>query len=521
MLIDANTLAPGTSLEAGFCVIGSGMGGATLAQKLAATFRDVLIVEAGCLEKATEGEEPIVAEHVGRSFNMPLTRCFEVGGTSNQWHGVCGPLDEIDFEKREWIAGSGWPITRAQLEPYYLEAARMLGIPSIGWFASEGGVPQHLTERLDDLRSDRSVVMPKLVYVCTPPVRWKKKLKDLAQSGSLRCLLNATALELMVAPGECGPVTELVIASARGRYTIRAREFIVCCGGLETPRLLLNSRSSRPAGLGNDRDLVGRNLMDHPAGHFCKIGFHKPATAPLYSGERIDNHARLIAGLMLQPRQQREQRLPNHYVWVRPSVSAARIDDELMLSFLKVRGVRDLTLRQVRAILTDQDILYRILVHRLGMKPRYRYGDLWFMTEQLPNPNSRVRLSDTLKDRYGYPVARTDWQLSSEDLERFHAYTKVLFNAGLRSEQYKLAREDEPDVWSRNLASAAHHLGTARMASCPEEGVLDAQLRVFGVPNLYVCDGSVFPTAGSMNPSLTIMALALRLGERLAHAQAA
>jgi choline dehydrogenase-like flavoprotein len=185
-----------------------------------------------------------------------------------------------------------------------------------------------------------------------------------------------------------------------------------------------------------------------------------------------------------------------------------------MLSFLAVRGPKDLSWRQIKAILSNRDILYRILVHRFGVRPSYRFGDLWFMTEQLPNPDSRVRLSKQ-KDRYGYAIAAVDWQLCSRDLDSFHDYAKVLFGSGLRSDQHTLARSDAPEIWSKTVASAAHHLGTARMAVTPSKGVVDRNLRVFGARNVYVCDASVFTTAGGVNPSLTITALALRLGQHL------
>jgi choline dehydrogenase-like flavoprotein len=519
MLIDANRLDSGSVLQAKYCVIGSGMGGATLARSLAAAGRDVLLIEAGGTDLPASGKDPVQAEHVGRSFNMPITRCIELGGTSNQWHGICAPLDDVDFEQRPWIPGSGWPITRKQLEPFYREAAEALEVPCDGWFDDQP-LADHVKQRLGDLHFDRDVLQAKIVYNRKPPRRWKNILLDLAKRDVLRCVLNASALELVQPSGESA-VRELVVGTAHHRITVRADVFIVCCGGLETPRLLLNSRSGQPSGLGNEQDLVGRNLIDHPAGHFNKIGFHRPLAAPVFSGAPATPQTGIIAGLMLTPRKQAEARLPNHYVWVRPSVSAARIDDELMLSFLKVRGWRDLTLRQVFGILTSRDILYRVFVHRFGVRPRYRYGDLWFMTEQLPNPDSRVQLSRSATDRHGYAKASVHWQLSPQDLEQFHAYAKVLFASGLRSNQYQIARSDNPDIWSRTVASAAHHLGTARMAARPEEGVVDSQLRVFGVPNLYVCDASVFPTAGSVNPSLTITALSLRLARHLLNTQAA
>ena len=285
-------------------------------------------------------------------------------------------------------------------------------------------------------------------------------------------------------------------------------------------RLLLNSRRRLPEGIGNGHDLVGRYLLDHPVGHYCKLRFHRPTRAPLYASQPLSGHVGMMAGLMMAPDQQRQRGLANHYLWIRPSVSAARIDDELLLSFLAVRGARDLSVRQIIAILTNRDIAYRILVHRFGIRPKFKFGDLFFMTEQLPNRDSRVGLSER-RDGHDYPVAAVNWQLLEGDIDGFLEYAKVLFEQGLRSNQHTLARVDDPSIWNRTLASAAHHLGTARMAASPRDGVVDANLRVFGMSNLYVCDGSVFATAGSVNPSLTITALGIRLAEHLASRKAA
>ena len=134
MLIEAGSLERGSVLKARYCVIGSGMGGAAVAQKLAAAGQDVLIVEAGGLDVRLGENAAVSADHVGRSFNMPVTRCIELGGTSNQWHGICAPLDEVDFEVRAWIGNSGWPITRRQLNGHYNQAATMLGVPGDGHF---------------------------------------------------------------------------------------------------------------------------------------------------------------------------------------------------------------------------------------------------------------------------------------------------------------------------------------------------------------------------------------------------
>jgi choline dehydrogenase-like flavoprotein len=368
-----------------------------------------------------------------------------------------------------------------------------------------------MRERLADVDIDRAILTNKLVVVRKPVFRWKDTLRRLA--GRSRCLINAPALELVPADNGEG-IAQLVAGAGIATVTIRADVFVVCAGALETPRLLLNSRRGGRDGLGNGRGLVGRFLMDHPAGHFCKLRFGRKTAAPLYSSLSVDGHLNLMTGLRVTDDQQRAHALANHYVWLRPSVSRRRTDDDLLWSFLAVRSARDLSARQVAAILTNRDILYRILVHRFGWHPAYRFGDMFFMTEQLPNPHSRVTLADE-RDRHGYPIARVDWQLTAADIDGFHVFARLLLGDGLRSVQHSVARQDPPSVWDETLASAAHHLGTARMAADPSRGVVDANLKVFGLDNLFVCDGSVFPTAGSVNPSLTITALGVRLADHL------
>jgi len=511
MLMRGASLPATGGLRSRFCIVGSGMGGGALAEALAAARQDVLVVEAGGTGTDT-GNGPVLAEHVGRPFGVPLTRAIELGGSSGRWHGICGPLDEIDFEARDWMPASGWPIPRAALAPFYEAAARRLGVARAPGTRDGLGAP--VRDRLDDIEFNRGVLENTLVRVCEPPVRWKGPLLESARAGRLRCLVEAPALELLLSAG--GEAVEGLLVGAGDRtLEIRADVFILCAGALETPRLLLNSRRRQESGVGNGHDLVGRYLLDHPMGHFCKLGFLRRTDAPLYACARVGRGVRLMAGLRLSADQQRRHALPNHYLWIRPSVSPARVDDELLLSFLTVRGARDLSLRQLQAILTDRDVRYRILVHRFGLHPRYRYGDLFFMTEQVPSPLSRVTLSPRLRDRYGYAAARVDWRLGAEDIRSFEAYTNLLFTAGLRSPRYAVARADPLSLWSRVVVSAFHHLGTARMGDGPWSGVVDRNLQVFGVRNLFVCDGSVFPTAGGMNPSLTIVALALRLAEHL------
>ncbi len=512
MLLDAATLRSWAPLRAEVCVVGSGMGGATVAQKLAAGGRDVLLVEAGGVDERAGGAA-VMAEHAGRPFGLPRTRAIELGGTSNLWHGICAPFGHEDFEPRPWLGTAGWPIRRAEMERYYDEAAVLLGVAGARHFDA-GHLDDAVRARLDDIGFDRGVLEHKLFQFRERPLRHKDALLAMTREGRLRCLVNAPALELLVRESG-GSVEALVVGAGAATLTVRAQVFVVCAGALETPRLLLNSRRRAREGVGNQHGLVGRFLMDHPAGHFGKLDFGGRARAPLYAGLALDAHTRLLAGVTVPRAQQREHALPNHGVWVRPSLSAARVDDRTLHSLLGVRRKRDLTLRQLKAIVSHRDIVQRILASRLGVEPVYRYGDLFVMTEQLPNPESRVGLSDRVRDRHGYPIARVDWRLGDADQRAFEAFAALLVERGLRGGRYAIAQHDDPRKWLKAAASAAHHMGTARMADHPSRGVVDRDLKVFGVANLYVCDASTFPESGSVNPSLTIVALGLRLGDHL------
>jgi choline dehydrogenase-like flavoprotein len=497
------------------------MGGSAVARKLVEAGQDVLLVEAGDVEAIPLSDALVGGEYVGRPFRMPATRCIELGGTSNLWHGLCAPLDDIDFEPRPWIENSGWPLRRSDLAAFYDQAAEALGVPGASHWETDRVAPD-IRERFRDFAFDESILENKLFQFRKPPVRLKDGLLQLAKRENFRCLVNAPALELML--NENGTRIEyLIVGAGGGTIQIFADVFIVCAGSLETPRLLLNSNRRFAAGVGNSHDLVGKYLLDHPNAHFCKLGLRRSIKAPLYSDMPLhagNANIHLVTGLQLRPRQQRQARLPNNHVYIRPSLSPARIDDDLLLSFMGSRGARNLTLKQIKAILTHRDIFYRILIMKFGLQPTYRYGDLFFLAEQLPNRDSCVRLSGQLRDRYGYAVAQIDWQLSEADFSAFENYSKLVLGQGLKSGQYSLARVDEPTVWRNAVASAAHHLGTARMAENATQGVVDSDLRVFGMDNLFICDGSVFPTAGSANPSLTITALGLRLAAHLNHRRA-
>jgi choline dehydrogenase-like flavoprotein len=515
MVIDGRAVGTDFLVESAYCVVGSGMGGAAVAHTLARAGQDVLLVEAGNANGfPADRHDNVTAEMTGRPFDIPVTRSISLGGTSNLWHGNSNPLEEIDFEPRPWLGLAGWPIRRKDLDPFYGRAARMLGHEECAGLRPEA-LSASARRAMHAIDFDSSILQQKLMEYRKPPHLWQKKLLELAQAGQLRCLLNTCALEL-ISNEEGNRVVGLKVGAGGKIFQIKAKRFILCAGALETPRLLLNSRARCPEGIGNDHDRVGRFLMDHPTGPFSMLRFRFPLLAPAYSTLSLPGGFRhLRVSLTLRPEHQAAAAVPNHYFMIRPCIAGQHIRADLRLSFIGTRGLRDLSVGQIAGIVGSPNLLYRILVARCRLPAIYRYGEIFFMTEQLPNSESRIRLSPKVRDRFGYPVASVHWQLDARDFTSFEAFTRLAFEKGLQSKQHRIEAVDRIEDWTKHLTSAAHHLGTARMSDSPAGGVVDAQLQVFGVNNLYVCDGSVFHTAGSANPSLTITALGIRLADHL------
>ncbi|WP_019140765.1 FAD-dependent oxidoreductase [Noviherbaspirillum massiliense] len=506
MLIEGEALAPGSCIQARVCIVGSGMGAISVARVLVDAGIDILLLEAGPVTTSRRTAPAIEVEFTGQPFRLPVSRGLEVGGGTAFWHGICAELDDIDFQQRDWIPHSGWPISKEDMAPHYREAWEQLcGGDRSAHPEVDAGLAR-LPVAADKLQS-------KVYQFHSPPFRGKELLVNWCGQGKARCIASATALQLVA--DEAGTVRHLIAGSGGRTFTVKADVFIVAAGGLETPRLLLNSGAGEMAGLCRDSWWLGRNLMDHPAAYVSQVVFRKRVDGHLFSGFDIGGAVKALPGFVVQPGHQRTHRLANHTVFIRPGINGRKVPNLSLMSFLGVRGVRDLRASHLKDMLTDSYIRWRVFHQRFHFNWRTHYGDLFFMTEQLPNPDSRVDLSEHKRDRYGYPVARVNWQLGREDVDSFERSLHLIMDSLDRHPDVRSTRKDGIEDWVESASSAAHHLGTARMALSPADGVVDRNLKVFGVNNLWVCDGSVFPTAGSANPSLTICALGHRLGVHL------
>jgi len=490
VLVDARSVLRKRSVEADVCVIGAGAAGITLARGLADRSRRVVLLESGGFEPDSATQALYRGRVFGRSyFRLDESRSRQFGGSTNCWQGLCRPLAPIDFEERSWVPHSGWPFGAEELHPYYDRAQQALGI---GPFEYDGA--EWATAELPVLPFAGDDIQTR-VFQVNPARFLELHREELVRAGGVDLYLFANVVDIETDP-DARRVERVQVACLDGnRFSVTARHFVLATGGIENARVLLASRGARPAGLGNDHDLVGRFFMEHP---HVVAGAFLPSSAALPLGFY---RAHVRRGV-------------NVAGYLAPSEGLQRRESLLGFgSFLAQE-----------APLPEFEVALGRIVNEMDA-PKQPAPDraAFFMNEleQAPNPNSRVRLIEQ-KDALGMPRVQLEWRLSALDKLSIHRAHEVLGRelgrAGLGRLQMMFS--DEGHDWPPGLMGGRHHMGTTRMHVDPRRGVVDADCRVHGVANLYVAGSSVFPTVGAANPTLTLVALALRLADRLKEAPA-
>lgn len=575
-IIDLSAFDPGSVFEADVVIIGGGPAGLTIARELFDTALTVLVVESGILHETPEhaalnevesvSEPQSAAQRQKRAefhganslFWMPSAqsygvRCRALGGSTHAWAGKSAPFDPIDFSARPWAGCEGWPVGREALSPYIARAAKVLNLgPTCSddefWTLSKIRPPgppidkevlasyfwQFARDRIDQLDI----------------MRFGREFTR-QHASNVRVLLNATVKQIELTP-DGTRLHGLQIATIDNVCSkVRANTAVVAASGIENPRLLLASNKVQSKGIGNSHDLVGRFLMDHVGARVA--AFDPKDVDPiikrfgLYSLHHEGRAFMYMHGLSLSPSVQKAEHLLNAALYFMPQRAPDDPLDALkrllrgksydiradVLSVIhgapllaKGAGLRLLGSQAMPEIiktaiidaairydpnLAAQEFQSRGLPHKLtGIS-------IDAISEQRPNPDSRVTLSDRT-DRLGVPLARIDWRIC--DQERF----TIMRLAQLTSKAFSQAGLPQPE-WAPWVSQArpadgvlidmAHTLGTTRMSTRPAEGVVDIDCRVHGVQGLYIAGGSVFPSSGHANPTLMILALAIRLADTL------
>lgn len=507
MITDANQIQQ--DLETDVCIIGAGAAGIALALKLDRAGISAVVL-AGGGEKPDDAHQQLQRiRQIGIPTDDPgRGNVMAFGGTLHRWGGYCRPLDPIDFEARPWIPHSGWPITRAELDPYYEQAHQLCEIDSPDYDPAH-----HLTEEQTRrgyfLRNSILENVVILVY----PIRFGERYRpELHASPHIGVLLYAVATQIESdAAGRHATAVQCKTLGGRA-FRVRARRVVLAAGALQNARLLLCSRGARPEGLGNPHDVVGRFFMQHPVFPHASLLAVDP-DGPLRLG-RDGASMRIGIPSALTEALQRRERLPNAHFLL-----AGFDNDSESIGF---RAGLQRSWRHAQRVYFAPEAGQRVpqlasfLERQRSSTVFTSFGPVMWRPEQAPNPASRITLGNDA-DALGVPIAVMDWRLTDLDWEFVDRGLKWLgCCAGaegigrLRTRSAAARAENE-----KLLRGGFHYFGTTRMSTDPSFGVVDQNCKVHGVDNLYVAGSGVFPTGGYANPTLTIIALAARLAGHL------
>jgi choline dehydrogenase-like flavoprotein len=548
--IDAADLPAGAELEADVAVVGAGPAGIVLALELARAGHRVILIESGGESFSaaaqrlgdTVGEDPAHAP-------MSLATRRQIGGASNLWGGRCVPFDPLDFQPREIVAGARWPVGYDELQGYFSRACEWCvcgeavfdarDIPELAPHSLVPGWPA------GDVRATS-------LERWSLPTNFRRRYRAALASSSLVTLVTKLTCTEIVCAQDRFSVAHLVGRTMAGnRVLLRARRYVLACGGLESTRLLLASNRCHTGGIGNHSDHLGHWYIAHASGCIAQIHFNTRPEETIYDFERDRDGVYVRRRFTFAPEFLVEHSLPNIAMWLEnPELGDATHGSGilsltyLMLSsplgrFLLSEGIRQGKLRTTRPaslrahlanVVRDLGVTVKFAVafgyRRFLQKGHKAPGvyvpsasntySLFYHCEHLPHYSSHVALSAQC-DALGVPRLRTRLRFQDEDVQGVIAahehLDRHLRRHGIGFVEY--LDEDSEQAVREQLTDGYHQAGTSRMSIRPEEGVLDADLAVHGFNDLFVVSSSAFVTSGQANSTFMIVVFALRLADHL------
>lgn len=487
MLIESSKIEPNATVEADICIIGGGPAGVTLAEHLNKSNQKILILEAGGLEYDEKVSNPYHGETTGETrmtgdSYLGYSRQRFLGGTSNHWSGWCCRMEPLDFEKREWIPNSGWPISYADIEPFYKKAEKYLKLRAPSAFSD---IPAPLTESTTALQTKFYEIKAKKFKTAA--------VEAFSDSQEVDIVVNAPVSKFMLASDGKTVESVRILRHDKKEFSVTAKKFVLACGGVENARILLASNYLQENTFANQNDVVGRFFQEHPhlyVGYILTSLGSKDLRTYDFTIDK-EFKSRVVGVLGVSPEAQIQHQLYNSVV----QLKAKQINekDDLLLA------LEDATSQfEENSQATDE-----------------HFYSLYLRSEMAPLASNRVSLDTDNLDSFNIPRATLHVSVSNDELL---AYTRLgdliakQMGATHGGRLKLLLNKFKP---KSSLAGGYHHMGTTRMHDNPKHGVVDSDCKVHDCENLYIAGSSVFPTSGYANPTLTIVALAMRLGEHL------
>jgi choline dehydrogenase-like flavoprotein len=521
MIVDFERERTLPAFVADVCIVGAGAAGIVLAAQLTRVGKRVLLLESGGrkedesfqqLNRSNRIGQPLKAVHAGRFRAL--------GGTTIRWGGQIQEMQESDFETRPGIPGSGWPIAKSELTPYYERALEAEGLLPV--LRTDEEVWRESGSAAPNLSKD---LIPYFTRWCPEP-NFARLYRDTLASTNVCVVLHATVCEVMM--NEAGDaVLGLRCRNLEGaEHVFHAPTYVLSLGMMETIQLLLQPmEKGQPPWQKNEG--LGRHVQSHIDYNSAKlVNVDRKRMEQVFPNVYLKRR-KYQPKLRVTEERQREDQTLNiagaiSFISlgsverdIRQMKSAAR---NLLRGNWSAIGVRD-TLPALRRLPILLQLAYSFYVSHRAYWPQDVTYWLRVHCEQEPRSSSRITLLPE-RDALGMFRTRIDWQVSALEWRTIQRFTqtaqRALENAGLAKlePQRELALED--GYRQVTFDDSYHWMGGTRMSTTAAEGVVDTDLKLHGVRNAYVCSASVYPTSGFANPVHTLLALAIRLADHLA-----
>ena len=484
-------------------LIGAGAAGILLSIKLSRQGKSVLVLESGHFGEDEKKQALNEVQQTGKILNNAVWgRKRAVGGTTIAWGGQSLPFTSIDFEKREWVPHSGWSVSYEEMIKYYAEANAFMGIDNMNYTTD---ILPHILP--GNLEIDYSILDLHVSKWAAQPNFYLLYKGELEKNVTVIYNAQVTAVQ------KKDDAIEFITISNFNNNIFKAaiKKLIITAGTIETVRILLNNN------LGNHSGWLGKNFMEHPCIEAGSIEVKNAYRMQRYFNTHLFKGRRYSIRLSLNRKFQAQQKLLNCSAAImfplpedafNPYGELKSFRKDFKLSrLIKLSGSIVNILKSVRAYIFNHFYYKANAVTILAL-----------MIEQEPTQESYISLSDK-KDKFGISEALINWNITSKTWDTAIATANAVkneiehLNFG-EVTLYNHLNHNNPE-WSNYLTDVCHQMGGCKMSLLSQDGVVNENLLVWGVDNLYVCSCAVFPTSSHSNPTLTMLALASRLANHL------
>jgi len=465
--------------ECHVCVCGGGVTGLSIALEIAQTNpnKKVMVLESGGVGPGL-AQVANVGKIIGNDvYALEASRMRALSGTQWFWGGNSRPLDPIDFERRDWIDNSGWPISYDEFIKFVKPATLALDIDDVEWDKVHSKLVYPEIDENSEFEHTHFKLSPQIVHSSSKSTgTFYQSNEDLIKRQSnLEIVVDCTLYDFEFDTVDNSVKKSYFMSTAGKTVAVKADVTVMAMGCLENSRVLkFISEKSGGITLPGEKN-IGKYFMEHPHGALAKLiisddqtTFNKNAF-----GIRIGTAVHQTR-FRLKDAYQKQNQLLNF------GISTIRSSDK------HLKGLEEL--------------------------PVENLNHSTFMSEQEPLYSNGITFENE-KDMFGIPQINLRWELSDKIYENINYISDrfsefLLMNDLGRPQMYKYKN-------NRKIGGGHHHMGTTRMGHSADKAVTDSDCKVFGVKNLFMAGGSVFPTSGTVNPTINMLILGYRLANHL------